>query len=100
VPDKDGRYSGALRIAANFAGAGDVFQEGTHLWLRLAMAVSVKNAPPFTTSEDVEWVPDSTSWRYQAPLTWPKGAEKIAIVVEEISTGLAGSAVVDIPNTP
>lgn len=92
-----GRFGGMLRIGASFSGLAEVIQEGAPLRLRLAVAVAVKNAPPFTTSQEIEWTPESMSWLYQVPLTWPVGAERVAVVVEEVSTGLAGSSVVDVP---
>ena len=96
---KGAKHGGTLRIAASFAAAeaalGDL--EGRALPIRLTLAVDLGNGEPFTSSEDIDWKPDSPSFRREVPLTWPSEARRIAIVVEEVSTGLAGSAVVEVP---
>ena len=93
------KHGGMLRIAASFAAAqaalGDL--EGRALPIRLTLAVDLGDGEPFTSSEDIDWKPETPSFRWQVPLTWPKEARRIAIVVEEVSTGLAGSAIVEIP---
>jgi hypothetical protein len=93
------KHGGMLRLAVSFAAAqaalGDL--EGRTLPIRLTLAVDLGTGEPFTSSEDIDWKPESTSFRWQVPMTWPSDASRIAIVVEEVSTGLAGSAIVDVP---
>ncbi|MGE5414928.1 MAG: hypothetical protein ACM3NW_12170 [Syntrophomonadaceae bacterium] len=48
----------------------------------------------------MDWHPESDSWRYQVPLNWPAEARRVAVLVEEVSTGLSGAAVVEIPAAP
>ncbi|HEY1434859.1 MAG TPA: hypothetical protein VGG65_05745, partial [Thermoanaerobaculia bacterium] len=97
-----GKAGGMLRVAANFAAlreaVGDA--DGAPVPLRLSIAVDLGDGDPFTSAEEVDWRRESDSWRYQVPLTWPPEAKRIAVLVEEISTGLSGSAVVAIPAAP
>jgi hypothetical protein len=94
-----GKHGGTLRLAASFAAAeaalGDL--DGRVLPIRLTIAVDLGDGEPFTSSEDVDWKPDSPSFRREVPLTWPSEARRIAVVVEEVSTGLAGSEILEIP---
>jgi len=93
--------SGMLRIAVNFASVRDVLGAGAGgaVPLRLSLAVDLGDGEPFTSAEEVDWRRDdgSDSWRYQVPLNWPPEAKRVAVLVEEVSTGLAGAAVVDVP---
>jgi len=97
-----GATGGMLRIAANFSALSEALGvgEGAIVPLRLSLAVDLGGGEPFTSSEEVDWRPESSSWRYQLPLTWPSEARRIAVVVEEISTGSTGAAVVAIPPAP
>ena len=92
-----GPANGMLRIGANLRGVLDVLPREGPTRLRLALAVGLSNGEPFTSSEEVDWSEESTSLRYQIPLTWPPQAVRLAIVVEDVSTSMAGAAVVDIP---
>ena len=100
----DGLFVGTLRVAANFSAAAAVLGDGTPdaaaVPLRLSLAVDLGDGNPFTSAEEVDWKPDSSSWRYQVPLTWPREARRVAVVVEEVSTGLAGAAIVEMPAEP
>jgi hypothetical protein len=91
---------GMLRVAANFGAVRDLLSADGPVRLRLSLAVELADGEPFTSSEEVDWSSDSTSWRYQVPLTWPREAKRIAVVVEEVSTGLTGSAIVAVPVAP
>jgi hypothetical protein len=96
------KRGGTLRIAANFAAEeaalGDL--EGRVVPIRLTLAVDLGDGEPFTSSEEIDWKAESSSWRYQVPLTWPGEARRIAVLVEEVSTGLGGSTIVEIPPAP
>ncbi len=92
--------SGMLRIAVNFASVRDVLgPEDAAVPLRLALAVDLGDGEPFTSAEEVDWRRDDggDSWRFQVPLNWPSEARRVAVLVEEVSTGLAGAAIVDVP---
>jgi hypothetical protein len=90
--------SGMLRIAVNFASVRDVLG-AVVVPLRLSLAVDLGDGEPFTSAEEVDWRRDegSDSWHYQVPLNWPTEAKRVVVLVEEVSTGLAGAAVVDVP---
>jgi hypothetical protein len=94
-----GKSGGMLRLAVNFSAVRDVLGggESAPVALRLSLAVDLGDGEPFTSAEEIDWRPETASWRYQVPLTWPPDARRIAVLVEEISTGLAGAAIVDIP---
>lgn len=92
--------SGMLRIAVNFSSVRDVLgPENAAVPLRLALAVDLGDGEPFTSSEEVDWRREDggDSWRFQVPLNWPSEARRVAVLVEEVSTGLAGAAIVDVP---
>ncbi|HTR02202.1 MAG TPA: hypothetical protein VMN82_03325 [Thermoanaerobaculia bacterium] len=92
--------SGMLRIAVNFTSVRDVLgPDDAPIPLRLALAVDLGDGQPFTSAEEVDWRRDagSESWRYQVPLNWPSEARRVAVLVEEVSTGLAGATIVDVP---
>jgi hypothetical protein len=93
------KHGGMLRIAASFASAEAALGgfEGRVVPIRLTLAVDLGNGEPFTSSEDIDWKPESPSFRWQVPLTWPSDARRIAVVVEEVSTGLAGATIVEVP---
>ena len=93
--------SGMLRLAVNFAAARDVLGAGNvSIPLRLSLAVDLGDGEPFTSAEEVDWRRDGSgdSWRWQVPLNWPSEARRVAVLVEEVSTGLAGAAIVEIPS--
>ena len=84
-------------MGANFAGFRDILPYGESVHLRISLAVEINGGDPFLSSEEVEWTSDSNSWRYQVPLTWPKTAQRLVVLVEELSTGIAGAAIVTVP---
>jgi hypothetical protein len=93
-----GQRSGMLRVVANFSSVRDVLVAGSAaVPLRLTLAVDLGEDEPFTSSEEVDWHPESESWRHQVPLTWPAEARRVAVLVEEVSTGLSGAAIVAVP---
>jgi hypothetical protein len=96
VGSSQGRFSGQLRLAVNFAALAPALGDGAPVHLRVSLAVDLNDSNPFTSSEEVDWVASSTSWRYQIPMTWPKGARRLAVVVEELSTGASASTIVDL----
>ncbi len=98
-PAPAGKRGGTLRITVNFSAVQDALgiAGGRPVPLRLSLAVEIAGGEPFTSSEDVEWTPDSSSWRYQIPMTWPDEARRIAVLVEELSAGLSGATIIDVP---
>ena len=98
-PAPAGKRGGTLRIVVNFSSVEEALgiRAGGPVSLRLSLAVEIAGGEPFTSSEDVEWTPDSSSWRYQIPMTWPDEARRIAVLVEELSAGLSGATIVDVP---
>jgi hypothetical protein len=95
-----GRYGGLLRIAASFGASRAAIEDLSIVRIRLSIAVGISGSEPFTTSQEVDWRADTYSWLYAVPLTWPADAQQVAVLVEEVSTGLAGSAVVPISKGP
>jgi hypothetical protein len=94
--------SGMLRIAVNFAAVRDVLGgDDASIPLRVSLAVDLGDGEPFTSAEEVDWRREGgDSWRWQVPLNWPAEARRVAVLVEEVSTGLAGAAIVEIPGPP
>lgn len=65
---------------------------------RVTMAVEIKGREPFITHDEKE-VPlgEGSVWTYEAPIQWQPGATRIAVVAEELATGVWGVAKADLP---
>lgn len=58
--------------------------------LRVSLGVQPEGAAPFITHrvESLDGMVDS--WRYRVPVQWPRGAARLAVVVEDLGTGAWG----------
>jgi len=67
--------------------------------LRLSVAVKVGDHQPMILHrrERLERTGEGTVWYYQVPLRWPEGPARMAVIVEELGTGVWGGTLVDLP---
>lgn len=67
---------------------------------RVTLAVETDDPTPFVTSEELELDKSGagTAWTYEVPMTWPRQARRVSVLVEELRTGLFGSASTDLPH--
>jgi hypothetical protein len=97
---KSGRRSGELRVRADLAGLTDVLAVLGKARLRVTVAVEITGKEPFFTHREEEMEPpakENASWAYRVPLTWPPEARQVAVIVEELATGIWGAASMDLP---
>ncbi len=65
--------------------------------VRVSVAVEVPGQVPFVTHEEKLLPKDLPKvWLFEAPITWPKDARRIAVVAEELGTGGVGGAMADL----
>jgi hypothetical protein len=69
---------------------------------RVTLAVETDEATPFLTSQesDVDHSGEGTLWTYEIPITWPREARRVSVLVEELKTGLFGTSSTDLPQKP
>jgi len=70
--------------------------------LRISVAVAPKKGEPTVVQrrEELPMLPANGEWIYTFPVQWPKGKARIAVVIEDLATGLWGGTVVDLPTGP
>ena len=70
--------------------------EGGRRNVRLSIGVLPAGQEPFVMHrvETVDGVVDT--WKYRVPLEWPKGKATLAVVVEDLGTGMWGGAVTEL----
>jgi hypothetical protein len=94
-----GGGSGTLAVRVDLESIREALLSLGSVRIRVTVAVSIEGAEPFVT-HDVQQVassPDGSVWSYEAPIAWPAGARRCAVIVEELATGAWGGAVIDLP---
>jgi hypothetical protein len=93
------RRSGLLRVRADFASIGPTLDKLGGARVRVTIAVEMEGGQPFVTHEEMDAARGDAGnrWTYEAPLTLPKQARRIAVTVEELKTGAQGSGAAAIP---
>lgn len=94
-----GRIKGALTVYADFASIVDALERTGGGRVRVTVAVENSKGAPFTQSEEAELDHSGggTIWNYEANIVWPPEATRVAVTVEELTTGTSGSAVAELP---
>ena len=94
-----GRTKGALAVSADLVSIADALGRTGPGRVRITVAVENPNGPPFTQSEETELDHSGggTIWYYESAIVWPSNATRVAVTVEELKTGTAGSAVAELP---
>jgi hypothetical protein len=93
------RRSGILRVRADFTEIASTLDKLGGAHVRVTVAVEMEGGQPFVTHEEMDAARDDAGnrWTYEAPLTLPKQARRIAVTVEELKTGAQGAGAVSIP---
>jgi hypothetical protein len=96
---ENGRIRGALAVSADLAAIAEALERTGPGRVRVTVAVQRSKGPPFTQSEEVEidHSGGGTIWYYEASIVWPPDGTRVAVTVEELTTGTAGSAVAELP---
>jgi len=70
--------------------------------LRISIAIAPRESEPMVVhrQEGLPTVPTSGQWVYTFPAQWPAGEARLAVVIEDLASGLWGGTVVDLPATP
>lgn len=94
-----GRAKGSLVVSADLASIAEALERTGPGRIRVTVAVENSKGPPFTHSEemDLDHSGEGTVWYYESSIVWPSNATRVAVTVEELKTGTAGSAVVELP---
>ncbi|BCW94446.1 MAG: hypothetical protein KatS3mg007_2340 [Thermoanaerobaculum sp.] len=92
----DRELQGTLRVDADFQEAFPLLARLGKAHVKVLLAVDVGDVEPFVYRRDVveEVKPkEGSRWSFEAPIRLPAKARKLAVVVEEVSTGTTGGAV-------
>ncbi len=94
-----GRMRGRLDVSADLESISEALDTLGPGHVRVTVAVENTKGAPFTQSEDadLDHSGQGTMWSYEANITWPPDATRVAVTVEELKTGARGSAVVELP---
>lgn len=65
---------------------------------RVTLAIETNDPAPFLTSQetDVDHSGEGTLWTYEIPITWPREARRVTVLVDELKTGLFGTGTLDL----
>jgi hypothetical protein len=93
------RYRGLLRVDVDLQSLTPVLENLGGGRLRLTIAVEVADArEPFTASQEFTVERGQPGWGIDTPLAWPLNGRRVAVTVEELQTGLRGTASADLPH--
>jgi hypothetical protein len=95
-----GVMAGTLLVTTDLASAVEALSRVGPARARVTLAVETEDPTPFVTSEELDLDKSGvgTVWTYEVPMTWPRQARRVSVLVEEIRTGLFGSASTDLPH--
>ena len=93
------RRTGTLRVRADLGELAPTLDKLGGARVRVTIAVEMRGSRPFVTHDEMDAVrvDGGTRWTYEAPLTLPKQATRIAVTVEELKTGAQGAGAALIP---
>ncbi len=96
--EKD-RMRGRLEVSADLGSIAEALETLGPGRIRVTVAVENTKGAPFTRSEEAELdhSGQGTMWSYEANITWPPDATRVAVTIEELKTGARGSAVAELP---
>ena len=95
-----GLTAGTLFVTTDLASAVEALAKVGPARARVTLAVETDDPTPFVTSEelDLDKSGAGTVWTYEVPMTWPRQARRVSVLVEELKTGLFGSASTELPH--
>ncbi|HJW14449.1 MAG TPA: hypothetical protein VJ776_07125, partial [Thermoanaerobaculia bacterium] len=94
-----GLMAGKLVVTTDLASAAEALAKVGPARARVTLAVETDDPTPFLTSEelDLDRSGKGTIWTYEVSMTWPRQARRVSVLVEEIRTGLFGTASTELP---
>jgi len=97
-PMDDGLLGCELEVVVDLSSLREMIVGRGGASLRVSMAVEVVDREPFVIHRQ-ELLPGQTGegWRYVVPLRWPAEPGLLAVVVEELASGLWGGMVMELP---
>ncbi len=97
--EKKGLTAGTLVVTTDLGASTEALAKAGRTRARVTLAVETDDPIPFLTSQEGEVgrTGAGTIWIYEVPMTWPKSAHRVSVLVEELTTGLFGTASVDLP---
>ena len=94
-----GRGAGTLSVRARLGELRDVLETLGVARLRITVAVEVDGAPEAFVAHEIKetTIGAGDEWVYEAPIMWPLAARRVAVLVEELGTGIVGGGVAPFP---
>lgn len=94
-----GRGAGTLSVRARLGELRDVLATLGVARLRVTVAVEVDGAPEAFVAHEVKETTIGTGddWVYEAPIMWPLAARRVAVLIEELGTGITGGGLAPFP---
>ncbi len=96
---KKGLTAGTLVVSTDFGASVGAVDRAGPTRARVTLAVETDDPVPFLTSQEgnVGRTGAGTIWIYEVPMTWPREAHRVSVLVEELTTGLFGTGSTDLP---
>ncbi len=99
VRKERGKTAGSLVVTADLGGVVEAVSHDVAPRARVTIAVETDDPTPFFHTEelDVKRSGEGTVWTYETPMTWPRSARRVTVLVEELQSGLFGTAAAELP---
>ena len=96
---RDGKHwTAEVEATVHFRDLAPLIRPGTTL--RVTIAVAADGEVPGVEHRQEQLQAESAGWIYSFPIQWPAGGSgsQLTVTVEDVATGLWGSALVDLPS--
>ncbi len=96
------KVQGELSVSADLAGIAAALERLGAGHVRVTIAVETPGSPPFISHDEValDHSGEGTMWLYEAKIIWPPEATRVAVTIEELTTGASGTGVAELPKVP
>ena len=96
---ENGLLRGRLEVSAELASIAEALEMLGPGRVRVTVAVEHSKGAPYTQTEeaDLDHSGGGTLWTYESGIAWPPGANRVAVVIEELKTGARGSGAAELP---
>lgn len=88
-----------LEVTADLGEMAELLAASGKGTMRVSVIVQVESRAPFAHHQEMPLVRTGSGnlWRFTTDLKWPDSAEQLAVVTEELSTGIWGAATIPLP---